>query len=252
MQKILIVFCLLLVSLRMPAQIGEHRNEIAVGVNGGYVMSNVGFNPDIPQKNFGGMTAGLSFRYTCEKYFKSICAIVGEVNLTHTGWREDILTVTDQPVINAVTGLPEKYERRMTYIQVPILARLGWGRERNGFQFYFQAGPQAGFFLGEKVKSTFNFADRNVADRIGAQKDAAQDSLSIKHKFDYGITAGLGLEWSHPKFGHLMLEGRYYYGLGDIFGNSKRDYFGRSNINSIVIKLTYMFDVIKTNNKSIK
>lgn len=47
MQKILIVFCILLVSLRMSAQIGEHRNEIAVGVNGGYVMSNVGFNPDI-------------------------------------------------------------------------------------------------------------------------------------------------------------------------------------------------------------
>jgi hypothetical protein len=49
-----------------------------------------------------------------------------------------------------------------------------------------------------------------------------------------------------------MLEGRYYYGLGDIYGNSKRDFFGRSNNNAIVVKLTYLFDIMKTNNSKIK
>lgn len=234
------------------AQIGEHRSELSLGVNGGYVMSNVGFTPEIPQKMLGGTTGGLTIRYTCEKYFKSICALVGEVNFTQMGWKEDILTVEDLPVVNKVTGKPEEFQRQLTYVQVPMFARLGWGRERKGFQCFFQVGPQVGFFLNDKIKSNFNYEDRNTSDRIGAQKDAVQDTLAIKNKFDYGIAGGLGIEYSHPRLGHFMLEGRYYYGLGDMFGNSKRDYFGRSNNNAIVIKLTYLFDVMKSNNSKIK
>lgn len=234
------------------AQIGSYRSELSIGANGGYALSSVGFNPDIPQKMQGGFTVGLSARYTCEKYFNSICALVGEVNLTQAGWKEDILTAADEPVINSVSGLPEEYERTLTYLQVPLMARLGWGRERKGLQFFFQVGPQVGFLLSEKAKSNFVWEERNVADRLGAQQDAQQDSLPVQHKFDYGIAGGIGLEYSHPKVGHFMLEGRYYYGLGDIFGNSKRDYFGRSNNASIIVKLTYLFDIFKTNNPKIK
>jgi len=49
-----------------------------------------------------------------------------------------------------------------------------------------------------------------------------------------------------------MIEGRYYYGLGDIYGNSKSDYFGRSNLGQIVIKATYLFDLVRTKNDKIK
>lgn len=247
-----VVVLFLSIPVCVRAQVGEYRSEFGLGVNGGYVLSTVEFNPEIPQKSYGGFTGGLTVRYTCEKYFKSICALVAEVNFAQVGWREDILTSDDLPVMNSATGLPEEFERRLTYVQVPMFARLGWGRERKGLQFFFQAGPQVGFFLGDKIKSNFSHSQRNMADRIGAQKDATQDSLEIQHKFDYGIAAGLGLEYSHPKIGHIMLEGRYYYGLGDIFGNSKRDYFGRSNLGNIVIKLTYLIDVFGTNNSKIK
>ena len=246
------IFLAIIMPLAANAQIGEHRSELSVGVNGGYMLSNVGFNPDIPQGMLGGLTGGLTVRYTCEKYFKSVCALVGEVNFAQAGWKEDILTVDDQPVINQVTGRPEEFQRTLTYVQVPLFARLGWGRERKGFQFYFQVGPQVGFLLGDKKESNFNFNERNQADRIGALKDAVQDSLDIERKFDYGIAGGLGIEYSHPKVGHFLLEGRYYYGLGDIFGNSKRDYFGRSNNGSIILKRTYLFDVMKTKNSKIK
>lgn len=249
---ILLLVLAVWVSAGVKAQVGEHRSELSVGVNGGYVMSNVGFNPSIPQKSLGGLTGGLTVRYTCEKYFNSICALVGEVNYTQTGWKEDILTAEDLSVINPVTGVAEEYQRSLTYIQVPLMARMGWGRERKGVQFFCQLGPQVGVFLGDKVTSNFEWDKRNTTDRIGAQRDAAQDSLPIQRKFDYGIVGGLGLEYSHPKVGHFIIEGRYYYGLGDIFNNSKRDYFGRSNLNNIVIKLTYLFDISRTNNSKIK
>ena len=54
------------------AQVGEHRNEMAVGVNGGLALSNIGFVPKVPQSLHNGLTGGLSFRYTSEKYFNSI------------------------------------------------------------------------------------------------------------------------------------------------------------------------------------
>lgn len=243
---------LLLFHLAAQAQIGEYRNELSLGVNGGYVMSTVGFNPDIPQKTMGGLTAGFTARYTCEKYFKSICALVGEVNVMQAGWKESILTADDQPVVNSRTGQKEAYERQLTYVQVPVFARMGWGRERKGLQFFFQAGPQIGIFLGDKVKKNFNYGDRNIDDRVGVMQEAPQDTMAIERKFDYGIAAGMGLEYSHPKLGHLLLEGRYYYGLGDIYSNSKRDFFGRSNLGSIIVKLTYLFDVVKSSSLKIK
>ena len=64
--------------LSVQAQIGEHRNDFSIGFNGGYVLSSVGFEPEVQQKQHGGMTAGLSMKYTCEKYFKTICSIYAE------------------------------------------------------------------------------------------------------------------------------------------------------------------------------
>ena len=69
---------------------------------------------------------------------------------------------------------------------------------------------------------------------------------------DYGIAVGLGLEFSRPKLGHFLLEGRYYYGLGNVFKNTKSDPFGKSNNNCLMVKLTYLFDITRTKNGKIK
>lgn len=226
------------------AQIGQHRNDFSIGVNGGYTLSNVGFTPKVTQSLLGGTTAGLSWRYVCEKYFSTICSIYGEVNYTQMGWKERILTTDNQPVINAVSGLPEQYSRTLNYLQVPVFAHLAWGKEHSGMQFFFQLGPQFGYLLSEKTITNFNFKDRNTADRSNVV--CAQDTMAVENKFDYGIAAGAGIELSVRRVGYFLLEGRYYYGLGNIYGDSKRDYFSKSNNSSIVVKLTYLFDVVRT------
>lgn len=235
---------LLLASSAVRAQIGSHRSDFAVGINGGYIMSSVSFNPDVPQQQHTGMTGGLSFRYVCEKYFSTICSIYGEVNYAQIGWKEKIWDINDQPVINPATGVAEKYSRTVNYVQIPVFAHLAWGRERKGLQFFFQAGPQLGIYLSDKTTKNFDLDSRNTTDRVSSV--VAQDTMSVENKIDYGIAAGLGVEYSIPKFGHILLEGRYYYGLGDMFGNSKKDYFGRSNFGNIVVKLSLLFDVFKT------
>ena len=238
------VAALLALVLPAGAQVGDHRNDLQVGVNGGYILSNLGFVPKVSQGFHGGMTGGLSVKYVSEKYFSMICSIYGEVNYSVVGWKESILDAQDQPVVNPRTQLAEQFSKDITYIQVPLMAHLAWGKERKGAQFFFQVGPQFGFHLGEKAFSNFDVAQANMADR--ANQVIAQDTMAVENKFDYGITAGLGVEYSIPKAGHLLLEGRYYYGLGNIYGDTKRDYFARSNYGNIIVKLTWLFDIIKT------
>ena len=240
-------------SLATRAQVGEYRNDFSVGVSAGYMLSSVGFVPEVPQKQLGGMIGGVTFRYTCEKYFKSVCAIVAEVNLAQTGWKENIIDMDNQPVYyvnDTEKANPLSYERHIKYVQVPIMARLGWGRERRGLQGFIQLGPQIGFFLDESTTSNLQPGIDTQTER--SSKVVAQDTMAVQRKFDYGIAVGGGIEFSHPKVGHFILEGRYYYGLGDIFKNSKSDFFGRSNFGQIVIKATYLFDIIRTKNDKIK
>ncbi len=245
-----LLFLFLLLSASVHAQVGEHRNDLAVGVNGGYVLSNVSFVPSVPQGLHGGITGGFSVRYTCEKYFKSICALYAEVNYAKIGWKEEILDINDKPVINPHTQLEEEFKNTINYIQIPVMAHLGWGRERSGFQFFVNIGPQFGVYLSEASTANYDVIRPNMDDRVSPV--IAQDTMKVENKFDYGIAGGLGLEFSHRKLGHFMLEGRYYFGLGNIYGDSKRDYFARSNYGNIVVKLTYLFDIIKTKNDKIK
>ena len=264
MKRLLVPALLSVCCLCAKAQVGEHRSDLSVGFNGGYVMSSINFVPTVSQVQHGGFTGGLSFRYICEKYFTTVCSLYGEVNFSQIGWKEDILDRLDQPVINPTSGLKEEFQRTVNYVQVPIMAHLAWGRERKGFNFFFQAGPQFGVYLNESVKTNFDIEKRNgripahdsglpapnMNDRVNPVVE--QDSMSVEKKFDYGIAGGLGVEFSHPKIGHFLLEGRYYYGLGNIYGNTKKDFFSRSNYSNIVIKLTYLFDLVRTKNDKIK
>ena len=189
------------------------------------------------------MTGGLSFRYVCEKYFKTIASVYAEINYASIGWKENILTREDKPVINAITGMAEKYSRTINYIQIPVMAHLAWGKEDKGFNFFLNLGPQFGVYLDESTSMNFNLAQRNIADR--ATSVVAQDTMAVENKFDYGIALGLGAEYSIPRAGHILLEARYYYGLGNIYGDTKRDYFGSSNFGNILVKLTYLFDITR-------
>lgn len=239
-----LVFMSLLFSIPVQAQVGEHRDDLSIGVNGGYVLSNIAFVPKVNQTFHGGLTGGLSVRYVCEKYFNTICSVYAELNYSQIGWKEDILDREDKPVINQQTELPEEYQRTMNYFQLPIMAHLAWGREKKGMNFFFQAGPQFGYFMSDKAKYNFDLNNPNFYDRVNIRMD--QDTMAVANKLDYGIAAGVGMEYSHPKIGHFLLQARYYYGLGNIYKDSKRDVFGRSNFNNIVVKLTYLFDIKRT------
>lgn len=211
-----------LLTLSVHAQVGEQRYNLALGVNGGVNMSSVTFSPKVKHKNLNGMNAGITARYISERWFGIMCGIQAELNYSQRGWDE---YYSDYPQL--------KYTRTLNYLELPLLAHLGFGKE-NKVQFFFHGGPQFGYFLSDS---------RSVdGDWENYYYHTAQHDMDVKHKLDYGIAVGGGFEIP-TRIGHFLIEGRYYLGLGDVFGNEKKDYFSRSANSGITVKLTYLFDL---------
>jgi hypothetical protein len=248
-KRVLYILLLCLAPIIASAQVGKYRSDLAIGVNGGLAINSVTFSPRIQQSMHLGPELGVSIRYTCEKYFAAVCALQAEINFTNLGWRE-------VPENGSYT-----YIRNMNYIQVPFMTRMGFGRERKGAMGYIILGPQLGFCIGENDIRLGEWGDAtnpydpqgpliNVPKKVeGAWQ---QYNMAVEKKFQYGIAGGAGVEFSHPKVGHIALEGRYYFGLSDIFKNGKKDTFGRSANSTITVKLSYFWDIKKTKDNSIK
>lgn len=252
MKKKYVLILLCLAPIWGFAQVGEHRNQFAIGVHGGCNLNTVDFGQTkVNQKYHQGLTGGLMARYTCEKYFKTICSIQMEFNYSQLGWEEDIVDDQNNPI--PCKNNPEEDERfkhDVNYFQVPILAHLAWGKEKQGLNFFFNAGPVIGFYQGHDVEKNFtpetvDYVKRGYSEQ---NKETLIKQLNEKknkptYNFDYGIAAGLGLELHVKPIGRFQIEGRFYYGLGNMYGDSKKDCFGRSAHQTYIIRGAYLFDI---------
>ena len=228
MRRLLSIIAIVLFAANASAQIEEPRNLLEIGVAGGLNFNRMDFQPSMRQKMYNGMNGGVSIRYTSEKYFSMICAAQLEINFSQKGWEEDF-----------DDGTANRYCRQLNYIEVPLLAHLSWGKEQNGLQFFINLGPQFGFFLSdsETYEGTWKPEERPSSLRPVYGKE-------VYNKFDYGIAGGAGIELK-TKAGNFFVEGRYYYGLADIFNNSKLDDFGRSANQTITARIGYSVIIFK-------
>lgn len=221
-KKLFSLFTALFLAATASAQIEEPRNILEIGFSGGLNMSQLDIQPSVRQTMLNGINTGLSLRYTSEKYFKMICGAQIEINYSQRGWEEDF----DDDTGNG-------YNRTLNYLEIPLLAHLAFGKEPRGLQFFVNLGPQIGFLISEKEEYVGEWDKESRPS--GVQPIYGKN---VENKFDYGILGGAGLELK-TKAGNFILEGRYYYGLGDIFGNSKTDDFGRSANTTITVRLGY-------------
>lgn len=226
MKKFIPFIAILFLSLNAYAQIESPRNILEIGIAGGLNMSKMDVQPTIRQNLLNGINGGLSIRYTSEKYFKMICAAQLEVNFSQRGWDEDF----DDETKNG-------YSRTLNYIEIPFFAHLAFGKEPRGVQFFINLGPQIGFLISDSEDYKGEWA-------IESRPSTIQPiyGKEIQNKFEYGIAGGLGLELK-TKAGNFFIEGRYYYGLSDIFSNSKTDDFGRSANTTIYARLGYSIPI---------
>ena len=217
-------------TLTVSAQVGEQRNTISLGVSGGMGTSSVSFIPSIKQQLSLGPTFGVSVRHVSEKYFFLICGTQLECNFATRGWTELI-----------EDGSENEYTRVANYIEVPFLAHIGFGREYRGFQGHLNLGPQVSYLLNEKEI----YGGKTPWDTSNSPNQVTEQyGKSIENKLDYGITASLGLEMRTGS-GNFGIEGRYYFGLGNIYGITKKDFFARCANSTISVRATYSFNLIR-------
>lgn len=200
----------------------HYEGNVQVGVRGGTEFSKVFFRPSVHQKLPFGAVAGVTFRYIEENHF----GIIAEVNYEQRGWEEDF------------EDAPYHYRRTLNYIQIPVLAHIYFGRRG---KFFINAGPEVGFMLKETTSANFNPAEIDNLSDFPMRRTNEQMVTPVKHKVDYGISAGMGGEFNINAKNSLSLEARFYFGLGNIFSTRRIDTFSASNSMSLSITANYWF-----------
>lgn len=221
----IVAMALMLSGLACVAQ-RHYQPHVHVGVHGGMSMSRQSFFPSVKETYLNGAIFGLSFRYAEERHV----GLMAELNVEQRGWKENF---QDHPF---------EFQRRLTYIELPIMTHIFFGTRT--FKGFFNLGPEVGYMIGDATKA--NFPYMNLPSGVAgfpANRRYEQMQMEVSNRFDYGITAGAGIEFIIKRNHSVTLEGRYYYGLGNIYPAAKKDIFSASRGSSIQITLGYLFRI---------
>ncbi|MDR2475109.1 MAG: PorT family protein [Bacteroidales bacterium] len=211
-----------LVSFPSRSQEQAVHREIAVGAFTGITLSKVSFFPKISEKYALGYVIGAKFRFISEKYWGFLL----EPNYCRNGWTENF---NEYQFAEGETAHSLSYSRSLHYLELPFMTHYYLGNKQRVF---VNAGPVARILFYESESIGFDQAPTTYGQ--GAY------SKPTDNMFDYGIAGGIGFELQTKK-GNFALEGRYYFGLGDIFGNRKTDFFSKSANEYIVITFACLF-----------
>ncbi|MEN6589546.1 MAG: porin family protein [Proteiniphilum sp.] len=221
----IVVFC----GTASYAQRNTFQNELYVGVGGGALFSSVDFVPTIPQTLMMGVHGGLAVKYISEKHL----GLIAEINYAQRGWTEEFDPAEEF-----------SYSRRLNYLELPFMTHIYFG---NKIRFIVNVGPQISILLNDDQQMNQALAD-DLAARRAANPDAQigvqYGAFNEMNRVDYGLIGGVGMELK-TGIGDFDLEGRYYFGLGDVFISRRSDnaYFSRSAHRLIEAKLTYYLKI---------
>lgn len=229
MKRTPLLLALTLMCTTLFAQREVYRSELYLGFGGGAMMSSVDFVPTLPQITTTGLLAGVSARLISEKNL----GLVAEMNFSQRGWSEEYEVETEF-----------SYNRRLNYLELPFMTHIYFG---NKVRFIINAGPQISFLLNEEDEMS-----QALADDLEARREANPDtpvgvqyaSMDKMSRVDYGLVGGMGMALKST-IGDFVLEGRYYYGLGDLFTSRRSEdaFFSRSAHRLVETKLTYYIKI---------
>lgn len=201
--------------LHLDAQ-STFQKERAIGISGGVNFSKVNFVPKIQQDMYMGFQGGAMMRWRTEKNL----GLQVELNFKQQGWEEKF----------EGEEADLYYRRRMNYMEVPFLSHIYFGGEK--VQFFVNLGPQIGIMLGDKIEGNLN-------GQKTSQKENEQHIKDIDNKFEWGLCGGPGIEL-RTGIGSFLLEGRFFYALGDFYKTRSSDAFNKASSQVLSAKLTYL------------
>ena len=221
MKRLLILGTILLtLGASSRAQQSSFRQEWAVGLSAGTTLSSVSFAPKVKQGMKKGLAGGMTVRWITENHL----GLQAEVNLTQSGWQEQYEVHPEN-----------QYKRTLTFLEVPFLTHIYFGSKR--VRAFVNLGPQIGYRLGESTESNLP-ADFDPEEST----DTYQHDQPTDKRLQWGLCGGPGVEL-RTGIGSFLIEGRYFYGLGNLYNSRKEDHFSQSAPQIISVKLSYLFTI---------
>ncbi|NDV78619.1 porin family protein [Dysgonomonas sp. 511] len=225
---ILLLFICFFIPVKGQDKGKKFEPEWNVGVGFGPTFSTIDFEKakggaSLSTKNTQQFAGGLALRYLSEKNL----GFIVELNYSQQGWEQDFSKEPEQSQY--------AHTHKLSYLELPVLTHIYFGRK---LRFVFNLGPKLSYLISESEEMNKELSDYLSSGNMGPGFVTHQYYRNADRKIDYGLMGGLGLEL-RTGIGNFMLEGRYTFGLGDIYSNSKSDYFPRSANRVISAKLTY-------------
>ncbi|MFV0417451.1 MAG: porin family protein [Dysgonomonas sp.] len=224
-KKHIISLLLFLLITTASAQKKQFKPEWNVGIGFGPTFSSMSFETsksvrNLNTKNKQQFLGGIAVRYLSEKNL----GLIAELNYSQQGWAQDF---RDTPQY--------EHSHQLNYFELPILTHIYFGDK---VRFIVNLGPKLSFLLSDSEKINQKLIDYLASGGFPQGSPSYQYYHMAERKIDYGLMGGIGLEFQSG-IGNFALEGRYTFGLGDIYNNSKADYFTRSANRVLSVKLTY-------------
>lgn len=215
----------ILLTLTVKGQDSKFKPEWNVGVGFGPTFSSMSFETgsnvrSLSTKNLQQHAGGLAIRYISEKNL----GLIAELNYSQQGWTQDF---KDEPQY--------AHSHKLNYLEIPVLTHIYFG---NKVRFIFNLGPKLSILMNDSEDINEALENYLSGGTFPENRPSYQYYHMAERKIDYGIMGGMGMEL-RTGIGSFSLEGRYTFGLGDIYNNSKSDYFTRSANRVISAKLTY-------------
>lgn len=222
MKRIVVGILVVIWSASVMAQPRLRQPEQYIGVHGGALASMMLFTPRVDgsyvllDRLLMSGNGGLVYRYNAHK----VCGLQVELNYMQRGWCEKLNEEEDGVAVN--------YTRRLNYLELPFMAHFYFGKKK--VRGFVNIGPQIGVCFLESES--------------GTKHPTKQSQYQpIDHKFDWGLTGGLGMLVRTSNVGTFQLEARLGYSLGDTFSNRKTDAFSHSNQISLSVNVGYLWEI---------
>jgi hypothetical protein len=235
-----VFFFALLTALNISFLCAQRRHfdsQLYLGFGGGVLSSRVDFVPSIQQPlvRLGGHGGVAAKFISSEAEGGGVRAgVIGELNFSQRGWEE---IFSEEDIERGFS-----YSRALNYLDIPFMTHLNAGR--GSVRFILNAGPQISILLNDRQRMSEALADFIEENPISPRFGMQYQSIEHLRRVDYGLIGGIGLQ-IRTGVGNFNLEGRYYFGLGDVFESrrSRQAHFSRSAHRVIQVRLTYYWRV---------
>ena len=200
----------------------------SVGVSAGYTnnefytnISNYDYNY---YKKKGGFVVSVPVKYAITKWF----AVQGE-----PGYIQKSFSLVQELPTNPHTQLTSSYN----YLQLPLMAHFSFGIKK--WMGFVNIGGYGSYWLSGHIKGTeldgFNFPSYPAIVNTTQSVDGKYDFDSRRdRRLQWGLLAGIGLQYSFNKKLSLFAEGRYAADLTDQQKDYMRGQIPRYNITTSV------------------